>query len=165
MKNNEVPIDVFTLTQEHVRKGIPLEGDNCPVAYMLMDEWDRIEYQDINVCRLEIEYEQGGVEIIKPNSWTLLGLIHAIDHPNTTILAINKLTGKKETLFSRINAFNLPLRIEEYESWFNLYLPGHEQAHRDNYEPKSIYSLDKNGNPDELIRFEIHYTPYQETTQ
>ena len=35
MKNNEIPLDVHTLTMENIKEGQPLENDRCPVALML----------------------------------------------------------------------------------------------------------------------------------
>ena len=126
------------------------------------------EYEDIHVDRLDIEYDdQDANRISKSNAWTLLALIHSIDHPNVPCIAINTITGIEEHLFGGEKGLHPPYRIEEYDNFFNLVLPGHEKAHYDDWYPKvsSQHSVDEDGELDDITRFEIYYTPYKELTQ
>ena len=152
---------------ENIKEGEPLENDTCPVALMLGH--GPLEYEDIHVDRLNIEYDDPDANrFSKSNAWTLLALIHTIDHPNVPVIAINTVTGEQDHLFGGDKSFLIPCTIEEYNNFFNLVLPGHEKAHYDDWYSKGIFSahsVDEDGELDDITRFEIYYTPYKELTQ
>ena len=155
IRENTEPIDTFTLTDKHFKEGQILSGSSCPVACMIRDEYHRTPYDDINVCRINIEYECEGHEMIKENSWALLALIHAIDHPEIITRVIDKINGKTTHLFGGNKAFQPPYTIEEYEHYFNLLLPGFDKAHLDTFTIRSDFDEDMN-----LKTFDLLVTPY-----
>lgn len=154
---NFEPIDTFTLTRQNIKDGEPLEGSSCPVAYMLGAQYERIQYEDINIDRMEIGYECQGFHITKENSWTLLALIHTIDHPNCAVFTYNTQTGTIEHIFGGDKGLHPPYTIEEYEHYFNLILLGYEKAHLDTFTFHTSFNKDE-----ELSSLTIHFTPHKE---
>ena len=153
MRMNTQLIDTCTLTMDHMKRGHPCEGDRCPIAIMIDDEYKRIQYEKVYICRKNIEYTLDRHEILKENAWTLLALIHAIDQPNVPVYAINRQTGVLEHLFAGDKGIHVPLTIEEYQDFFNLVLPNHPKAHLDDYELNSRFN-----NKMDLIELSIKYT-------
>ena len=135
---NLEPIDTFTLTAQNIKDGMPFEGSACPLVYMFNDQYKRIEYTDIVIDRRDIDYECEEMHMNKENSWTLFGLIHAIDHPDCPVYVFDTQTKCAEHLFGGDKGLNPPYTIEEYEHYFNLKLHGYDKAHLDEWTMNSL---------------------------
>ena len=155
VRQNIEPIDTFILTMDDIKEGEALMGSSCPVAYMIGNQYERIQYENINICRLDIEYECQGHTFNKENAWTLFALIHSIDHPNVPAIAFNTINKSRKHLFGGEKGLLPPYTIEEYENYFNLVLPGIEKAHLDEFATDTKFD-----NQEEMKALQINYTPY-----
>ena len=159
MKNNTTPIDVYTLTMEHILKGTPGDADSCPVTYMLTKETQKHNeegYYEVLVCDDEIEYGHEDIDFSKCNSWTLAALIQAIDMPHIPIYKKDTHTKEKVQLFGSDKVLFPPYQIEEYENWFNLHMDEYPMAHLDEYHKS--YKVDEDNNVIEIIFYVSQHT-------
>ena len=152
MSNDLIPLDVFKLTELHLKMGEPCQTSDCPIALMLQLQ---SEYKGIGIDREDIEYTHNDKYYTKKTSWLLLGFIHTIDHPDIPIRVRNRKTEEIEHLFGGEKKLQPPYRIEEFDDWFNLHLDKYPLAHLDAFKVATYIKDEK------LIHLTIHITRFE----